>query len=565
MALTTGPANSYRRVSVWHFARLKLRILANGLRGRASRVVVFIVGVIAGLYLSGIGFLLLAASTAGGAEVRLMVASFGGALLVLGSVLLPLIWFGIDDTLDPARMALLPLPRRRLVAGLLTGALLGVPAAALLLATAGLLVPAAAHGGWPAALVQAVGLFGGLLLCVAAGQAATSAFATMLRSRRVRDLAGILLACLAALIAPLQLAVFSAAQSADWERLTTAARVVGWTPFGAPYTAGFEMAEGVPLAAAAKLAITAGAVAALLWWWSRSLESAMVGAASRGPGRGVKPVRGRPVALLLPRAAPGLPATAFGAIVARELRYWWRDAKRRANLITIAVVGAFAPVIIITGGAVMEIGASEGKLSIPHTASPALVNVTALLVGAFAASVLANQFGFDGSSYAAHLTMGVPGRLELTARATAYSIYLVPLLVTIGVALAAAFGDPSVAPAAWGLLFAGYGAGLAVNMYVSIVGAYPLPESANPFAIHTGSGIIKSLLALVAIVAAYGLAAPVLVAAALLGEGTWPWVALPVGVGYGLGAAALGSYLAGGVLDRRTPELLATISPPASI
>src|SRR5690606_41545430 len=90
---------------------------------------------------------LFAASAAGDAQVRLMVASFGGAALVLGSVLLPLVWFGVDDTLDPARFALLPLPRTRLVLGLLAAALLSVPAAALLPPSGGLAVPAGVAGG----------------------------------------------------------------------------------------------------------------------------------------------------------------------------------------------------------------------------------------------------------------------------------------------------------------------------------------------------------------------------------------------------------------------------------
>src|SRR5690606_34594906 len=264
------------------FVRLKLRMLANGLRGRTWRVLLFIGGTLLGAYLGGMGFLLFAASAAGDAQVRLMVASFGGAALVLGSVLLPLVWFGVDDTLDPARFALLPLPRTRLVLGLLAAALVSVPAAALLLATAGLLVPAGVAGGPAAVVAQAVGLLAGLVLCVAAGRAVVSAFATMLRSRRVRDLAGILLAALAALLGPIQLGVVAAAQSADWDQLTRIARVVGWTPLAGAYTVGIEVAEGRPLAALAKLLVVAASVAGLLWWWSRTLESAQVGAASAG-------------------------------------------------------------------------------------------------------------------------------------------------------------------------------------------------------------------------------------------------------------------------------------------
>jgi ABC-2 type transport system permease protein len=553
------PAAGYRPVPAWQFARLKLRLLGNGMRGRTSRKVLFLGGLAFGVYLAGIGFLLAAASTAGDAQVRLMVASYGGAGLVLGSVLLPLVWFGVDDTLDPARFALLPLSRWRLVRGLLAAALVSVPAAALLAATAGLLVPTGVHGGVAAALVQALGLVAGLLLCVAAGRAMTSAFATMLRSRRGRDLAGILLACLAALLAPLQLAVISAVERADWDQLAAVARVIGWTPFGAPYTVGIEVAQSRPLAAVAKLVITGGAVLGLLWWWSRSLEPAMVGAASAGPARSVRPGRAGAVAQLFPRLLPWLPVTGSGAMVARELRYWWRDAKRRANLITIAVIGMLVPVLVSAGSGRVVLGLA-GPGSGPTTIPAAATSFTVLFVGAFAASVLANQFGFDGTAYAGHLTVGVPGRRELAARALAHAVLVVPLLAVVGLVVAVVRGEPGAAPAAWGLLYAGYGTGLAVNQYVSVLAAYPLPESFNPFATASGSGIAKSLLALVAIVAAYAIAAPVLVAAVLLPD-AWPWLSVPVGLGYGLAAAGLGCYLAGNALDRRAPELLAAVTP----
>jgi ABC-2 type transport system permease protein len=555
----TAPVTGRRRVSARDFARLKLRILGNGMRGRTTRVLLFLGGVLFGLYLAGTGFLLAAATAAGDGQVRLMAASFGGAALVLGSVLLPLVWFGIDDTLDPARFALLPLGRWRLVRGLFAAALVSVPATALLVASCGLLVPSLVHGGVAAAAVQLLGLVAGLLLCVAAGRAVTSAFATMLRSRRVRDLAGILLALLAALLGPLQLLVISAVETADWDRLAAVARVVGWTPLGAPYTVGIEMAQGRPVAALAKLLIAGGTVLGLLWWWSRSLEPAMVGATTAGPTRAAGPGRGGAVGQLFPRLLPGLPVSPAGAMVARELRYWWRDAKRRANLITVTVIGILVPLVVVAGGTRTMLGLAEPGTD-PGPASPLASYLAVLFVGAFAASVLANQFGFDGTGYAGHVTIGVPGRRELRTRAVAHAILTVPLLLLVGVVVAAARGEPAAALAAWGVALAGYGTGLAINQSISVLAAYPLPEGSNPFAITSGTGIAKSLLALVAILAAYTVAVPVLVAAVLLGD-VWPVLAVPVGGGYGLAAAALGCRLTGDALDRRAPQLLADVTP----
>ncbi|MFG2056234.1 ABC transporter permease [Micromonospora sp. NPDC048930] len=555
------PDRPARRVSARHFVRLKLRVMGNNFRGQGWRIALFVVGVLFGLWVAvGAFFALAAPGLADEPRFALLTAAFGGGLLVLGWLLLPLVFFGVDETLDPARFALLPLPRRTLVTGLFAAALVSVPLLATLVAVSGLVVGAGALGGWPAVLVAVVGIVGGLLLCVAAARAVTNAFATMLRSRRVRDLAAVLLAVLAALIGPVQIAVLAAVRRADWDRLTGVARVVGWTPFGAPWTAGVEVAEGRPWAAVVKLLITGAAIAALLVWWSRTLESAMVGAASAGPSRQRRGPAGGPVAQLFPRAVGWARRDRFGALVARECRYWWRDARRRANLITIAVVGVFVPVMVNLGGSRLAVDGGEAFGEATANSSPVLVSLSMVFVGVLASMTLANQFGFDGSAYAANLVAGVPGRLELRARMTAFSLYVAPLLGTVAVILAVLLGRPGWLGVTAGGLVAAYGCGLAVNAFVAVLGGYALPETSNPFAMNSGTGVAKGLLTLLSMVASGLAATPVVVAAALLGD-VWLWLALPVGLAYGVGAALLGSYLAGDVLDRRQPELLASVTP----
>nr|WP_145777537.1 ABC transporter permease [Micromonospora olivasterospora] len=551
-----GPA---RAVSARHFVRLKLRVLRNNFRGQGWRIALYVLGVLFGLWFAGTGFLLLAApGLADEPRYATMVGAFGGGLLVLGWLLLPLVFFGVDETLDPARFALLPLSRRTLVRGLFAAALVSVPVLTVLVATAGLVLSAALLGGWAAAVVAAVGVVAGLLLCVAASRAVTSAFATMLRSRRVRDLAAVLLAVLAALLGPVQLALTAALRQADWDRFAGAARVVGWTPFGAPWTVGFDAAEGRLWAVPVKLLVTALAVGALLAWWSRSLESAMVGAASAGRAKERRGPAGGAVAQLFPGAVGWLRRDRFGALVARECRYWWRDARRRANLITIAVVGIFVPVMVNFGGSTFA--TEDGPRFTADASSPVLVSLSMVFVGVLASVTLANQFGLDGSAYAANVVAGVPGRLELRARMAAFSVYVVPLLALAAVVLAVLLRRPDWLGVMAGGLLASYGAGLAINAYVSVLAPYSLPETSNPFAMNTGAGVAKSFLTLLSMVASAVAAVPIVVAAALLGD-AWLWLAAPVGVAYGLGAALLGAYMAGDVLDRRAPDLLTAVTP----
>ncbi|WP_406081942.1 ABC transporter permease [Micromonospora sp. NBC_00858] len=561
MSAAAVPAGPVRAVSARHFMRLKLRVMGNNFRGQGWRVALFIGGALVGLWFAAAGFFLFAVpGLTGNGRYAVLIAAAGGGLLVLGWLLMPLVFFGVDETLDPARFALLPLSRRTLVTGLFAAALISVPVLAVLIASFGLVLTAWALGGWSAGLVAVLGVIGGLLLCVAASRAVTSAFATMLRSRRVRDLAAVLLAVVAALLGPLQVFGLAALRETDWTRLTGVATVVGWTPFGAPWTAGIDVAQGRVWAAPLKLLITVVALGALLAWWSRSLESAMVGAVSAGKAPAQRDIAAGAVAQLFPRVAGWARRDRFGALVAREARYWWRDARRRANLITIAVVGIFVPVMINLGGAGFAVEDEQGLTTSAADSSPVLVTLSMLFVGVLASVTLANQFGFDGSAYAVNVVAGVPGRVELRARMTAFSLYVLPMLAVVAVVLSVVLGRPGWIGLTAGSLAATYGAGLAVNSFVSVLGAYSLPETSNPFAMNSGAGIAKGLLTLLAMVISAVVAVPMVVAAALLGD-VWLWLALPVGAAYGLGATLLGAYLAGDVLDRRQPELLATVTP----
>ncbi|GAA1850741.1 ABC transporter permease [Asanoa iriomotensis] len=555
MALTAAVETATRPVTPRHFVRLKLRIMGNGFRGQPRRVLLFVGGVLLGLFYALAAFALAAVpGFTGNAQAAYLVAALGGGVIAVSWTLVPLVFFGVDETLDPARFALLPVRRRTLVTGLLTAALIGVPAAATLLATAGLVISAGALGGLGAALVQAVGVLLGLIFCVAVSRAVTSAFATLLRSRRTRDLAAVLLAVTAAMVGPLQIAINRASADTDWRRFLPAADIVGWTPFGAPYTAGFDAAAGDWWAAPAKLAITALTIVVLLWWWSHTLESAMVGAASTGRAARVT-AAGAPVDQLFPRVLRWARRDPFGAVLAREVRYWWRDARRRANLISFAVAALFVSAMVNFSEAIWS---EEPTRDV--TTSPLTFSLSMIFVGTLAAVTLANQFGFDGTAYAADIIAGVPGRVQIAARATAFAVYVLPLVVLIAVIIGVLVGEPGWIPLALGTLVGTFGCGLAVNSMLSVVGAYALPETANPFALNTGAGVARGLLSLLAMLVTVVVAVPLLLGALFAGD-VWLWLALPFGLLYGLGAARLGSVIVGDVLERRMPELLLTITP----
>ena len=281
--VTTVGGQAAAPVRIRYFVRLKLRLVRNGLRGPGTRIFGFMAGLFFGFWLAVAGFFwFFLAGIEPRADVGLVIVAFTGSAIVLGWLLLPLLFFGVDETLDPARFALLPLPNRTLAFGMLAAACVGIPGIATALALAGAVAAAGIRGGAAALAVGLVGAALSLLLCVAASRAITSAFAGLLRSRRARDLTALLLALVAASVGPVQLLVNSLALHTSFAPVLRVARILGWTPLAAGFLAPYDVVDGRPLLAVVRLAIVAACVVGALWWWSRTLESAMLGVSSGG-------------------------------------------------------------------------------------------------------------------------------------------------------------------------------------------------------------------------------------------------------------------------------------------
>ena len=243
--------------------------------------------------------------------------------------------------------------------------------------------------------------------------------------------------------------------------------------------------------------------------------------------------------------------------MARESRYWWRDGRGGARLVSILMASAVVPVAL-------SLGAGQGRPDVTGGLSASGFSFAVTMAGTMGGMLLANQFAFDGSAYAAHLLAAVPGRTELRARAAAAVFVALPVQVAVVVAVASSpAGSPSL-PAGLGMLAASFGAAVAAAAMLSVLPPYALPENTNPFAMNSGGGSAKGLLAIVAMLATLVFSAPVVVAAYLVGSSVgWSWALLAVGVAYGVGAALLGTYIAGdrstGAAPRSSPP-----SPPGA-
>ncbi len=109
------------------------------------------------------------------------------AVLTAGWLLLSLLVFGIDETLDPSRFALLPVRAREIMPGLLVSGLISSTGVATVLVALGLLASWSRGVGPLLATVVIIPI--GVATCFLLSRAGTAAFAAVLSSRRFRDFA----------------------------------------------------------------------------------------------------------------------------------------------------------------------------------------------------------------------------------------------------------------------------------------------------------------------------------------------------------------------------------------
>jgi hypothetical protein len=519
------------------FVRLKLRLLANGLRDTA-RLVGFAVGAaftLAMTPLATVGWLGLRDSPELAADVGVVVFT----AVALGWIILPLGLFGTDDTLDPARFAALPLRPRTLVTGLYVGAFAGLAPLATTALLAGSVFGLSAGPG--SVVVALVALVLEVALCVAVSRALASALSGVLRSRRGRDLAvlvGVMIGGSGQLV---MLGTAYVSGSADL--VHSAASVLRWAPPGMAAWAAADAAAGHYLLAIAGLAGAALTVALLLLWWGRTLTGAMV-TTDASTGRAARPA-GRHAWLhrLHPRGRAG-------AVAVRELRYNWREPRRRSAWVAAVLFGGIGPFLLLR-----QDGAGANGVYV--------VCLTAGIVGLQAA----NQLGIDGPATWMHVaTWRDPRdiRADFAGRNLALALIGAPILLVIAVALAAIAGSAGSALEPFALACAVLGIAFGVGNVASVVAPFPVPESTtNVFSGgNTGQGCLAGVV-VIGSLAGTGLLSLPLLAAPLLTRLDRPVLAASVylgGIGYGLVVAWLGRYLAGAMVYGRQPELLGLLT-----
>ena len=510
--------------------KLRFLLLINGLKKSPWQIVAVVIG---GLY--GLGALAVIVAGLFGLsfaplELARTVVVLVGALVIVGWTILPALTSGIDETVDPGRLAIFPVPINQLLLALAVSGVLGVPGIITLIAS---LATALTWWDTPLAAIAAIitGAIGTITAVV--GSRMLAALASRIsRGRRSREAQGLLVFIPLVLAGPIIFGLSNVLRTYT-NVFPSIAEVVSWTPVGAIWAVPSEVASGNFGVAGLKLLIGLATLAAavLLWRWGleraleRPAQSAAVKTSARGTG-----FFGR------------FPATPWGAVAARALTYWIRDPRYAQSLVTVPLI----PLLFFFYGGLND------NLGILTWVGP----VVAVLL----AMSIYTDVSYDNTAFALHLQTGVSGKADRIGRVVALAIFAAPASYLLVVASVWITGQWQLLPGLLGVTTGVLLSGFAISSVVSGRFAFAVPAPGeSPFKSKPGGGM-SLMLSMLATWTLLGIAVlPELVLAIVsfaTGDPLWGWLSLVVGAALGSVLLVVGVRVGGGILDKRGPELL---------
>ncbi|MEU5215387.1 transporter [Streptomyces sp. NPDC020807] len=522
------------------FVHLKLSLLKNGLRQSGGRTAAYVTTAVVGLLFAAamvLSFALLRGS-ANAATVAVLIIG----VLSLSWAVMPLFIPSGDETLDPSRLVMLPLRPRPLIRALLVASLVGIgPVLTLVLAFGAALSVAHGAAGTVAA-VLAVPLV--TVGCVALSRAVAAANIRLLTSRKGRDLALLSGLVIAVGIQVVNFGAQRLSQAGGLDVLEPATDVVAWLPPAAAIGAVDAASTGEYGVAAARLLLSAAALAGVVYWWRRSLVRLMV--EPDGSTIGAATDAGAEEKSGTGRLARLLPGGRTGAVMERSLRYVWRDPKTKAAWVTSLAIGLIVPIVnsLQGAGSIYWACFATGMLGVQ----------------------MYNQFGQDTSAFwmvAQTISTTADAYAELRARALAILLVTVPYTLLVAAATAAVLGDWSALPEALGLALALLGAGVGTGAVASALFPYSIPQDSGYKNVVPGQGGLAWMSILGGMFGSALLCAPLIAATIALhvtDSRSLLWVLLPAGALYGALLVWAGLKVAAPRTARRLPEILTAVS-----
>lgn len=509
-----------------HVLRLRLDLLFGALRGDARHVTRMVLGFLA-VVAAVVGVFLGAGRLADASvEAAYVVTVIGGSAITLGFFVAALVG-GFDDQLDPRRFALFGISPAQTAVATGLASLVSVPAlaaAAVGVAIARLWISL----GAPAALVV-LSVVLGVLTALLGAKVALAVSALVLRDRRSRELSGLFLVAVLVIVVPI--AVFLV--SLEWDgavpsALREAVDVLALTPVGAAWAipgAGLVgSGTGPTLVGVGTLAVLGGAWFGLVRVLLTTTE---------------RPTSGRE------RAGLGwfavTPSTPGGAVAARSLIYWTRDARYIVNVVIVPVAAAIIVVPLLVVGVPLEYVAL----------------IPAPLMALFLGWLPHNDLAYDSTALWMHIASAARGAADRAGRLVPILLFGIPALAVAVPLLVSLHGRWAILPAMAGVCVSLFLCGLGLSSLASVIRPYPVSRPGDsPFQQpqRTSGGVTQAVVLIGAVL----LSAPVLWWGWLTlgGDLEAAWTALWGGVGIGLVVLLAGIFGGGAVFDRSGGRLM---------
>ena len=260
-----------------------------------------------------------------------------------------------------------------------------------------------------------------------------------------------------------------------------------------------------------------------------------------------------------------LPAPA-AAVASRSLRYWRTDPRYLVQFLLIVLM----PVILIlvpvinSSRLVLVLNGHRYGGSLAIGQAPTMLLLMAPALAVFMGWALHDDLGLDSTALWSHISAGISGAHDRLGRVAGAAVWQLPLLMITGLLTCLWTGVWTALPAVAGVCLALYGCALAWSSVTSVLLPYEtLAPGDSPMRSRTsGTAFLAALIQMAAILLLLAVCSPVLGAAVygvVQGAPVWGWVALIAGVVW-CGLLLWGGVVFGGrVLDRRGPQVLATI------
>jgi ABC-2 type transport system permease protein len=514
--------------------QLKLRLLANALRSSNRAKASFMISTVFAV-LTALGMFALLASLHG-QSYAVDLASVIFTVFAFGWLILPVLAFGLDSTLDPATMALYPLRTRDLATGLLAASATGAWPAANVIGLLGVVIGLAS--GVLGVLVALVAVLLQVLFCIVLARFVTTSMAGLLRSRRGKDLAAFMFI---PIVGGYEFFTQVVPRLAAAGKVTTASFAgfdawMRWLPPGLAAHAIQDASDGHPGPAFARLALLAAVIVVLGWLWIRVLNRALV-----SPDTSTQSSRVR---------AGALPLARFGLRGAVAARLWVYQRREPLSLVYWGLIA-----VITVASAISSIIGTQRH--------PGVMFLSAVLGAAFIGYFHANTVGATGAPFVMDAT-ALTDRKALRAYLSGQNIVLAvigaPLLAAAMFGLGAAAGVPAFGFETMPVALAGLGAALALSNLLTVSGAYPMAKRVGTpiYVSAPGYGSSRFAASMASLFGVALLTAPVIVAAVLTAGAPLAIRAPLLAVGaaaYGLGLAWAGVRIAASAGEGKMPEL----------